>query len=145
MSEQQGESRRRKRSERYGIVVGQSIPEGKRLRARELRRELTPKERVLWEHVRDHRMQGLGFRRQQIIDRFIVDFYCHAVGLVVEVDGSSHREQAEYDRERDTVPATRGLRILRVTNEEVRDALPDVLERIAAACALPRASRQQSG
>jgi very-short-patch-repair endonuclease len=116
------------------IVLGQKVEEAKVIRAKELRREMTDEEKTLWCRLRANRMLGLQFRRQQIIDGFIVDFYCHAAGLVVEVNGAVHDEQREYDAERDQILATRGLQILRVTNTEVTTDLDEVLERIAAAC-----------
>ena len=102
-------------------------------RARDLRRQLTPAERLLWDHHRAHRLHGFHFRRQQIIDGFIVDFYCHVLGLITEVDGPVHEQQVEYDAERDRVLAGRGLRILHVTNDEVLHDLPGVLDRITLA------------
>ncbi|MCD6334861.1 MAG: DUF559 domain-containing protein, partial [Candidatus Latescibacteria bacterium] len=71
------------------------------------------------------------FRRQQIIDGFIVDFYCHPAGLVVEVDGEIHKQQAAYDAERDRILSARGLRIVRIGNEEVNRDISGVLTRIA--------------
>ncbi|MGE0542055.1 MAG: endonuclease domain-containing protein [Dehalococcoidia bacterium] len=91
---------------------------------------MTPAERTLWSALRGNQFYGLHFRRQQIIDGFVVDFYCHAAGLVVEVDGSAHDERPHYDRERDRIVAARGLRTLRVTNVEVLKSLPAVLGRI---------------
>ncbi len=93
---------------------------------------MTAEEGILWQHVRGNQLQGFHFRRQQVIDGFIVDFYCHAAGLVVEVDGGIHEQQAGYDAERDRVLAGRGLRILRIQNEEVRNDLAMVLRRIGA-------------
>jgi very-short-patch-repair endonuclease len=121
---------------RHNIVVGQKVDEAKLLRARELRRDMTDEERLLWQHLRGNRLGGLHFRRQQVIDGFIIDFYCHAAGLVVEVDGGVHDQQADYDQARDDALARRGLHVLRVRNEEVRASLPAVLERITAACRL---------
>lgn len=89
-------------------------------------------EGVLRKRLRANRLRGFQFRRQQVIDGFIVDFYCHAAGLVVEVDGEVHQGQAEYDTERDRVLAARGLNILRVRNEDVQQNLVDVLDRIIA-------------
>jgi very-short-patch-repair endonuclease len=116
------------------VIVGQRIDPAKVERAKELRRQMTPEERILWRLLRARRLNGLHFRRQQVIDGFIVDFYCHAAGLVVEVDGGIHAEQPEYDAERDCILSARGLRILRVTNEDVRRDAATVLRRIAAAC-----------
>jgi very-short-patch-repair endonuclease len=56
-----------------------------------------------WQHLRANQLNGLHFRRQQIIDGFIADFYCHVARLVIEVDGEIHQQQAEYDAERDRV------------------------------------------
>lgn len=120
------------------IVVGQQVSPSLVARARELRRAATFEERILWEHLRAHRLRGLHFRRQQVIDGFIVDFYCHSTRLVIEVDGEVHEKQTEYDAERDTVLRTRGLRVLRFTNSEVCELLPSVIERIVDSCASDR-------
>jgi len=115
----------------HNIVVGQPVENVKIERARQLRREMTPEERILWERFRANRFHGLHFRRQQVIDGFIVDFYCHALHLVVEVDGEVHRERRDYDQERDRILSARGLRVLRVTNEEVKNGIETALARIA--------------
>ena len=116
------------------IVIGQHVDPVKVERAKELRRNMTEAEAILWQQLRGNRLNGLHFRRQQVIDGFIVDFYCHAAGLVVEVDGGIHAGQADCDVERDCVLAERGLRVLRVTNEDVRNDLSGVLGRILEAC-----------
>jgi very-short-patch-repair endonuclease len=110
------------------------MTEVKRERARELRHDMTSAERVLWEHLRGHRADGLHFRRQHVIRGFIVDFYCHAARLVVEVDGAIHDQQRDADTERDTILIANGYRMLRVTNDEVLAQLDDVLERIHSLC-----------
>jgi very-short-patch-repair endonuclease len=114
-----------------GIVTGQRVHEVKLQRARELRREMTPEERALWRCLRRSQIPGFHFRRQQVIQGFIVDFYCHAAGLVVEVDGLLHDEQSHYDEERDQLLAACGLRVLRISNESVQRDLASVLARIA--------------
>jgi very-short-patch-repair endonuclease len=63
--------------------------------ARELRQELTPAEKVLWQALRDKQLAGFKFRRQHPIDRFIADFYCAACKLIVELDGGIHDEQQD--------------------------------------------------
>jgi len=75
------------------IVIGQSVSSEMYARSKELRREMTPAEKILWKELRTNKLSGLHFRRQQIIDRFIVDFYCHQHELVVEVDGDVHDMQ----------------------------------------------------
>jgi len=116
------------------IVVGQKVDQVKLQRAKELRRQMTREERILWQQLRTNRLQGFHFRRQQVIAGFIADFYCHAAGLVVEMDGGIHQQQAEYDVERDRVLSALGLRILRIRNIDILENLAGVLERIAAAC-----------
>jgi hypothetical protein len=74
-------------------------------------------------------MAFLHFRRQQVISGFIADFYCHQAGLAVEVDGPSHTDP-EYDKARDAVFETLGIRVVRVTNEQVVHQIEDVLEYI---------------
>ncbi len=69
--------------------------------ARQLRKNPTDAERVLWRHLRFRQMGGHKFRRQQAIGPDIVDFFCPEERLIIEVDGSQHAEQKYYDRERD--------------------------------------------
>ena len=116
------------------VVIGQKVNPAKVRRAKELRRQMTEEEKILWQQLRANRLHGFHFRRQQVIDGFIVDFYCHAAGLIVEVDGKVHQQQAEYDAERDRHLSTRGFHVLRVRNREVREDLPRVLTQITAAC-----------
>lgn len=116
------------------IVRGQRVSQGLADRARQMRREMTPQEQVLWNALRRNQLDGFHFRRQQVIDGYIVDFYCHAASLVVETDGPIHEQQREYDEERDDRLARRGLLILRVRNEEIERDLAGVLNRIREAC-----------
>ena len=94
--------------------------------ARSLRRNMTPAEKVLWQELRTNKL-GSHFRRQQVIAGFIVDFYCHSAGLVIELDGDIHREQLEYDAGRDKVLMDMGLRVVRFSNDEVLITMPKVL------------------
>ena len=116
------------------IVRGQLVDAAKVERAKELRRNQTPEEKILWQALRRNQLEGRHFRRQQVIDGFIVDFYCHSVGLVVELDGGIHDQQSDYDRERDEVLARRGIRVFRIRNAEIRRDLSAVLEKIAVEC-----------
>jgi very-short-patch-repair endonuclease len=115
------------------IVQGQHVTEAKATRAREFRRAMTAPERKLWAALRRSQLLGLHFRRQQIIDGFVADFYCHAAGLVVEIDGPHHADQPDYDAERDRIIAARNLRVLRLTDDEVLRSLPIALQRIVDA------------
>ena len=113
---------------KWQIVKGQKVTEGKVILSRQMRENMTPTETVLWERLRANRLAGLKFRRQQIIDGFIADFYCHAAGLVVEVDGPIHNPA--YDAERDRILGARKLIVLRFTNEQVAKDIEGVLEQI---------------
>ncbi|MGL4550376.1 MAG: endonuclease domain-containing protein [Gemmataceae bacterium] len=113
----------------YQVVVGQFVREEKADLARSFRREMTPAERILWQALRGRRLRAK-FRRQQVIDGFIADFYCHEAALVLETDGPVHERQRGDDEERDGVIASRGLTVLRVTNAEVMTDLAGVLRRV---------------
>ncbi len=116
------------------LIRGQRVSAVKVERARELRRDMTPAEKLLWERLRGGQLNGLRWRRQQVIDGFIVDFYCHAARLVVELDGAVHNNQVEYDAARDATLAARNLLTLRFTNTEVETAISSVLARIRSKC-----------
>jgi len=118
------------------IVRGQTISFEMHERAKQLRREMTPAEKILWREIRTNKLKGLHFRRQQVIDKYFADFYCHQRALIVEVDGGRHELQKEYDTEREAYLIARGFRIIRFKNEEVFKNLPDVLQKIVEACSL---------
>jgi very-short-patch-repair endonuclease len=83
------------------IVRGQTVAPAKLTLAKRLRHEMTPAERALWIVLRRNGLDGFHFRRQQVIEGFIVDFYCDAAKLAIELDGSLHEEQWKYDESRD--------------------------------------------
>ncbi len=103
--------------------------------ARDLRKNPTESESVLWNALRANRLDGRKFRREQTIGRFVVDFYCASERLVVEVDGGVHAEQEREDRMRQEALETLGLRFVRVTDKQVMDDLPAVLSTIRNAFA----------
>jgi adenine specific DNA methylase Mod/very-short-patch-repair endonuclease len=105
-------------------------------RARELRRPMTPAEEKLWEYLKHAPYR---FLRQRPIDHFIVDFYCPALRLVIEVDGEQHytEEGKVYDAERDAILQGYGLRVVRFRNEEVLHYFESVCRRIEAALGSP--------
>ena len=111
------------------IIPGQTVTKEKLHRARELRRDMTPAEKLLWQEVRAKKL-GVHFRRQQIIAGFIVDFYCHKAALVIEVDGDIHDLQQEEDARREKVLGEMGLTMVRFRNEDVIQDLPTVVGRI---------------
>lgn len=118
---------------------GRNVQHANALRdqARELRRTITPAETILWKHLRGNLFTGLHFRRQQVIDGFIVDFICHTARLVIEVDGGIHDRQRDYDAERDRILSARGLRILRFTNDRIASNLSSCLGEIRRAADSP--------
>ena len=105
--------------------------------ARDLRRRQTRPEEILWDYLRGSRFHGAKFRRQVPFDGFVVDFYCHAAKLVVEIDGKQHNWFAEYDKARTEVLERGGVRIIRFTNEEVVGRIDQVLGRIRDGLRLP--------
>ena len=99
-----------------------------RNRARALRREMTNSEKRVWEALRRDQCDGLRFRRQEVLDKYIADFYCPALKLVVEIDGKSHDspEAERYDKDRtESLFEARGLRVIRLPNEAVLRATPE--------------------
>jgi len=105
--------------------------------ARALCKRQTRAEDILWERLRGSRFHGAKFRRQVPFDRFVVDFYCRAAKLVIELDGKQREWFADYDSERTAVLEGFGVSVERFTNEDVCNALDSVLARIRAAMRLP--------
>ncbi len=100
--------------------------------AREMRRNPTEVESLLWENLRNRKQGGLKFRRQQPMEGFILDFYCHEARLGVEVDGPDHdkTEQKKYDELRTLYLNEFGIEIIRFSNEEVIKSMKSVLGKI---------------
>ena len=113
------------------IIPGQRVTKEKLQRAKELRQDMTPAEKILWQELRGNKL-GVHFRRQQVIAGFIVDFYCHKADLVIELDGSVREKDAqkESDAERDKALGEMGLHVIRFKNEDVIGKLPGVLKKI---------------
>lgn len=109
-----------------------------RQQARELRKNQTEAEALLWSKLRDKQFMGLKFLRQHPIfyiydnkrNYFIVDFYCHKNRLAIEVDGKIHLSQKEYDQLRTEFLEFKRLKILRFKNEEVLSNIEKVLDMI---------------
>lgn len=106
--------------------------------ARQLRSEMTPAEQALWAALRGEGIRGMRFRRQHAIGRFVLDFYCPAHKIAVEVDGGVHDDpdRAEYDAARTAALEQLGIGVVRVRNEDVQHDIWSVLARIAAAAGL---------
>jgi len=99
--------------------------------AYEHRREPTPAEHRLWQHLRNRKLCGVKFRRQHEIYCFIVDFASFEAELVIEVDGLIHETTVEYDTFRPEIIEAVGYTVLRFNNQEVFEDLEGVLVRIA--------------
>jgi len=106
--------------------------------ARELRKNSTPSEKLLWKELRNRKLHGIKFFRQhpliyeedrKILHFFIADFYSSELKLVVELDGKIHDYQKDYDRERDLIIRNLGLQVLRFKNEELAN-IDDLKSRI---------------
>lgn len=100
--------------------------------ARQLRRQQTNAEQLIWQLIRNRNLSGYKFRRQHPICGYILDFYCYDVKLAIELDGGGHNhdEQRLYDDERSRRLGREGIRILRLWNHDVLNATEDVLEEI---------------
>jgi very-short-patch-repair endonuclease len=100
--------------------------------ARALRLSPTSAEAVLWEQIRDRRLGGLKFRRQHPWHGYVLDAFCPAARLVIELDGAVHlsQEQSRLDADRQTLLESEGIRVLRFRNEEVEQDVAEVLKRI---------------
>ena len=107
--------------------------------AKELRRELTPTEIKLWARLRAHRMKGVHFRVQHAnalrpfrVGNYIVDFCAARKKLIIELDGSQHLDQKEYDDERTAFLKSKGYQVLRFWNNDVMNDIDSVLRVIYA-------------
>ena len=99
-------------------------------RAGELRQNQTEAEAKLWSRLRAHRMAGVQFRRQHAIGNYIVDFCSPRRKLIIELDGSQHLDQAEYDAKRTKHLEAKGYRVLRFWNNDVMNDIEIVLNTI---------------
>ena len=100
--------------------------------ARALRSHMTDAENMLWSKLRRKQIKGRQFYRQKAIGRYIVDFYCPAASIVIELDGGQHYSDfgKEKDRVRDNTLMELGLRILRFSDRDIFENIDGVLERI---------------
>jgi ATP-dependent DNA helicase RecQ len=103
-------------------------------RPRQLRRQMTVPERLLWSKLRNNGLFGLKFRRQHPVGPFVLDYYCAEHRLCVELDGASHDDRAEADEERTQYLNEEGIRVIRVSNDDVLKYRDAVLRHIARAC-----------
>lgn len=93
----------------------------KREFARQLRQDQTSAEEKVWQLLRKNQFMRLKFRRQHVIEGFVVDFYCHEHKLAIEIDGRVHNKimHKEYDAARQIEIESEGIKFIRITNEEI--------------------------
>jgi very-short-patch-repair endonuclease len=123
-------------------------------RAKRLRQPMTPPEARLWTRVRAHRLNGYKVRRQHPCGPYILDFYCPAARLAIEVDGRGHEhpDKITHDQRRTRWLATQGVRVIRIAAHDVKDELEGVLafilrvirDRVGQAGAAPSGSAQDA-
>ena len=82
----------------------------------------------MWKQFRNKNFKRYDFDRQKIIGNYIVDFYCVNCGVVIEIDGSSHDNKEEYDKERDNYLGKLGLQIIHIRDVDVLNCMSDVIE-----------------
>jgi very-short-patch-repair endonuclease len=95
----------------------------------ELRNTATKEERILWNHIKSSKL-GYKFRRQESIGPYIVDFFCPEYNVVIELDGSQHLDNKEYDLERDSFLKLKGCTIIRFWNNDIHKNLDGVIMKI---------------
>jgi very-short-patch-repair endonuclease len=113
--------------------------------ARSLRKNSTEAERLLWIQLRGRRLEGYKFRRQLVIEPYIVDFVCIEAKLIIEADGGQHAEQEDYDTNRSARLEALGYRVLRFWNHEILNDTQAVLDRIRQALISPHPVPQGEG
>ncbi|MGB3975888.1 MAG: DUF559 domain-containing protein [bacterium] len=128
------------------VISGNRVDPVKLELARNFRKEPTEKEAEVWEWLRDRRMEGLKFRRQQIIDGFIADFYCAEHRFVIEIDGPVHDAELSrsYDQIREKIFNSKGIKTYRISNAEcTKDLLHSIVK--TAVCNSPFSSNGEGG
>ena len=98
--------------------------------AGELRKELTTAERKLWAYLRGDQLNGINFRRQHAIGKYVTDFCSPKAKLIIELDGSQHLEQEEYDEERTNYLESQGYKVIRFWNDQVLNDMDGVIRAI---------------
>ncbi len=108
------------------------LPKNKELvlRARALRKGYVLSEVIFWKQVRNGTFHGIDFDRQRIIGNYIVDFYVKSLGLVIEIDGSSHNTKEEYDEKRDNFLKSLDLKIIRISDIRVKHDCENVMKEL---------------
>jgi very-short-patch-repair endonuclease len=121
------------------MIYSKRIVEGKqnlgasyniKAKARDLRKNMTIREKILWNKLRKKQQNGMHFRRQHPYGIYILDFYCFEANLALEVDGKIHLSKKEYDKERTRFLESSGLKVLRFKNEDIETQIDWVIKLI---------------
>ncbi|MCH8105513.1 MAG: endonuclease domain-containing protein [Proteobacteria bacterium] len=112
-------------------------------KARQLREHSTDAEKLLWHHLRNRRLNGWKFRRQFPVGKYIVDFVCQELKLIIEIDGGQHADQITYDLERTRILNSKRYQVVRYWNNEVLGNLTGVLESLTLTLARRRTAQRE--
>ena len=109
-----------------------TLPKNKELlsRARSLRKGYVLSEVIFWKQVRNKEFYQIDFDRQRIIGNYIVDFYVKSLGIVIEIDGSSHNDKEEYDEKRQSFLESLNLKVYRISDFRVKNDLANVMNEL---------------
>ena len=102
--------------------------------AREFRKKLTKSEKIMWEALRNRNFLGLKFRRQHLMEGYLIDFYCHELKLALEIDGLIHLKKVKEDKERQQIIEHFNINFFRVASQEVENDLESVLRKLKIFC-----------
>ena len=116
-----------------GVIRNQKVNPKKLELAKQFRKNPTESEDAVWQMLRNRQIKNLKWRRQQVIDGFIADFYCAELNVVLEIDGSVHDKEdvKEYDEYRTSVFESKGIKTFRLRNEDCdKQHLTELIENI---------------
>ncbi|HAI73780.1 MAG TPA: DNA (cytosine-5-)-methyltransferase [Candidatus Moranbacteria bacterium] len=108
------------------MKIKTKLPEKVLQRSRNLRKNATPQEIIIWSRIKNRNFKKLKFRRQYQLGKYIVDFICLEKKLIIELDGWQHSEQENYDLERTNYLERQGFKVIRIWNEEINSNLDGV-------------------
>jgi very-short-patch-repair endonuclease len=117
---------------RVGIEAKQNLGASLNIKskARDLRKNLTESEKILWSYIRKRQLHGMHFRRQHPYGIYILDFFCFEANLVIEIDGMIHLKHRDYDIERTKYLESSGLKVIRFNNKDIENRIDWVLSKI---------------
>ena len=106
------------------------MKEIKKIFARRLRKEQTKAEKIIWEQLRKRKFMNFKFRRQHVIEGFVIDFYCSELKLGIEVDGGIHLKRKDYDKLRQEAVESKGISIIRISNQKIAEDKRAIIKKL---------------